>query len=93
MLYQVKVTPCAFEAGKKLGPEISKAAKAALGELALNPFIGKELLTALSGFWSLRFLRYRIIYKVDVQQKIIIVWAVGHRRDIYETLNEHKAKP
>ena len=93
MLYLVKVTSCAYEAGKKLNPEIRRAAKAALRELALNPFIGKELQAELSGFWSLRFLRYRIIYRVDVQQKIIIVWAVGHRRDIYEALNEHKAGP
>ena len=87
-----KITSCANEAGKKLTPEIRRAAKAALRELALDPFIGKELQTELSGFWSLRFLRYRIIYKVDIQRKIIVVWAIGCRRDVYETLNEHKAK-
>ena len=92
MLYLVTITSCANEAGKKLNPEIRRAAKAAMRELALSPFIGKELQAQLSGFWSFRFLRYRIIYKVDMQRKIIIVWAVGHRRDIYETLNEHKAR-
>ena len=90
MPFQVKVTSHANEAGKKLNPEIRKAAKAAL--LALNPYLGKELQAELSGFWSLRFLRYRIIYRVDVQQKIIVVWAIGHRRDIYEAFNEYVTK-
>ncbi len=43
MPFQVKVTSHANEAGKKLNPEIRKAAKAALKELALNPYLGKEL--------------------------------------------------
>ncbi len=89
MTYQVKITAFANNAAKKLNPEIKKAAKAALRELAENPYLGKELQTELSGFWSFRFLRYRIVFKADTQKKIIIVWAIGHRRDIYETMSEH----
>jgi len=92
MSYQVKVTAHANEAGKQLNPEVRKAAKTALKDLALNPYTGKELQAELSGFWSLRFLRYRIIYKVDIQQKIIVVWAIGHRRNIYEAFNEYMVK-
>lgn len=92
MPFQVKVTLHANEAGKKLHPEIRKAAKAALQELAVNPYAGKELQVELSGFWSLKFLRYRIIYRIDIQQKIIVVWAIGHRRDIYEAFNEYVTK-
>jgi mRNA interferase RelE/StbE len=58
-------------------------------ELAQNPYLGKELQAELSGFWSYRFQRYRIVFKADTQKKIIIVWAIGHRRDIYETMSEH----
>ena len=89
MGYQVKLTFFANNAAKKLTPEIKKAAKTALKELAENPFLGKELQVELSGFWSYRFLRYRIVFKADTQRKIIIVWAIGHRRDIYETISEH----
>ena len=89
MTYQVKITAFANNAAKQLNPEIKKAAKAALKELAENPSLGKELQTELSGFWFYRFLRYRIVYKADTQKKIIIVWAIGHRRDIYETMSEH----
>ena len=89
MVYQVKITAFANDAAKKLSPEIKKAAKAALRDLAENPYLGKELQSELSGYWSCRFLRYRIVYKADTQKKILIVYAIGRRRDIYETLSEH----
>ena len=89
MAYQVKITSFANRVGKKFSPEIKNTAKAALKKLAENPYLGKELQAELSGFWSYKFLRYRIIYKADTQEKMIIVWAIGHRRDIYETMSEH----
>jgi len=85
MPYQVKLTAFANDSAKRLNPEIKKAA---LKELAENPYLGKELQAELSGFCSYRFLRYRIVYKVDRQEKTVIVWAIGQRRDIYETMNE-----
>ncbi|MEA3386757.1 MAG: type II toxin-antitoxin system RelE/ParE family toxin [Thermodesulfobacteriota bacterium] len=89
MTYQVKITPFANRASKKFSPEVKKAAKAALKELAKNPYLGKELQAELSSFWSYKFLRYRIIFKTDTQEKTVIVWAVGHRRDIYEAFGGH----
>ena len=89
MTYQVKITPFANRTTKKFSPEIKKAAKAALKELAQNPLLGKELQAELSGFWSYKFLRYRIVFKADPKEKVIVVWAIGHRRDIYETLRNH----
>lgn len=89
---QLFVTLQANEAEKKLHSEISNAAKAALHELAVNPPAGKELQAELSGFWSLKFLRYRIIYRIDIQQRTLVVWAIGHRREIYEAFNEYVTK-
>jgi mRNA interferase RelE/StbE len=89
MTYQVKITSFANNVGKKFSPEIKEAAKAALKELAQNLNLGKELQAELSGFLSYRFMRYRIIFKADTTNKIIVVWAIGHRRDIYENLGEH----
>lgn len=91
MVYKVKITHFANKAAKKLSPEIKKAAKAAMKELAEDSFRGKELQAELSGFRSYRFLRYRVIYRIDTENKIIVVWGIGHRRDIYESLSEHLA--
>jgi mRNA interferase RelE/StbE len=87
MAYRIKITLSASNAGKKLSPEIRQAARASLKELAENPDLGKELQAELSGFRAYRFMRYRIIYTVDIQEKNIVVWAIGHRRDIYENFN------
>ena len=89
MIYQVKITPFANRTAKKYSPQIKKAAKAALKKLARDPFLGKELQAELSGFWSYKFLRHRIVYKADAAKRVIVVWAIGHRRDIYETLGNH----
>ncbi len=89
MTYQVKITPFAISAAKKFSPEVKKTAKAAMKELAHNPYLGKELQAELSGFWSYKFLRYRIVFKINTTKRVIVIWAIGHRRDIYETLGDH----
>jgi mRNA interferase RelE/StbE len=88
MSYQVKFTVQASNVTKRLPPEIKKAAKEALKQLAGNPELGKELQAELAGFRSYRFNRYRIVFKVAPEKKVIVVWAVGHRRDIYENFSE-----
>jgi mRNA-degrading endonuclease RelE of RelBE toxin-antitoxin system len=88
MSYEVKLTVHASEVAKRLPPEIKKAAKGALRKLEENPDLGKELQAELAGFRSYRFMRYRIVYKVAPEKKIVVVWAVGHRRDIYENFSE-----
>ena len=88
MRYQVKLTATVNEIGKKFSPEITTAARIALTQLAQNPHLGKELHGDLMGFRSYRFLRYRIIYRFNTVEKIVFVWAIGHRRDIYENLSE-----
>ena len=89
MAYQIKVTSFANRVAKKFSPEIKTAAKAALRELAKNPHQGKKLQAELSRFRSHKFMRYRIVFKIDTAKKIIVIWAIGHRRDIYETLGDH----
>ena len=89
MPYQIKLTTSVSEVAKNFPPEIKKAAKSALKELAENPDLGKELQAKLSNFSSYRFKRYRIVYSVDAKNKFVVVWAIGHRRDIYEHLGEH----
>jgi mRNA interferase RelE/StbE len=92
MHYPVKITAYANATAKNFSPEIKKAAKTALKELAENPNLGKELQAELSGFRSYRFMRYRIVYKMDPGNRFVVVWAIGHRRDIYESLGEQLLK-
>jgi addiction module RelE/StbE family toxin len=88
MLYQVKFTQTASNAVSSFHPDIKKHIKASLKNLALHPYRGKALQEDLFGFLSYRVQRYRIVYKVIDQDKIIIVYMVGHRRNIYELFSK-----
>jgi len=73
---------------EKLDPSIRKIIKKAIESLAINPAKGKPLTYELAGLHSLRTSDYRIIYRMRKKQLIIIVIAVGHRKEIYKRLKE-----
>jgi len=54
----------------------------------VNSAKGKALAYDLAGLHSLRTSDYRIIYRIKEKELIIIVIAVGHRREIYKRLKE-----
>ena len=88
MAYQIYVTSHAAESAKKLHPDIRKDIKAELKALIKKPYKGKPLQQELQGFYSIRIGRYRAIYTVKTDLKRIEVWAIGHRKDIYELFSE-----
>ncbi|MGB9870254.1 MAG: type II toxin-antitoxin system RelE family toxin [Anaerolineae bacterium] len=49
----------------------------------LNSIRPEALKGDLKGFYKLRVGDYRIIYEVLDQERVIIIHAIGHRRDIY----------
>jgi mRNA interferase RelE/StbE len=67
---------------------IRRIIKKAIQSLAVNPAKGKPLAYDLAGLHSLRTSDYRIIYRVKEKQLIIVVIAVGHRKEIYKKLKE-----
>jgi mRNA interferase RelE/StbE len=73
---------------EKMDPSIRKIIKKAIESLAVNPAKGKALSHDLAGLHSLRASDYRIIYRIRERQLIVIVIAVGHRKEIYKRLKE-----
>ena len=71
-----------------LPPEIKKGIKEILEGLSENPYLGKPLQRELSGFWSVAFKHYRIIYKILDDQNKIGVYSLGRRKDIYEEFSQ-----
>ena len=69
---------------KSLHPDLKPVLKDEIENLKKNPYLGKPLIEELAGFYSLRFRRYRVIYKIAPGTKLIEIHYVGHRRDIYE---------
>jgi len=61
-----------------------KRIKNALESLQTNPNLGKQLVGPLKGLRSLRVGNYRIIYKKENKDLVILVVAVGQRINIYK---------
>ena len=88
MKYRLQLAPSAAEFFSSLNPVIRKQLKAGLKELASNPYAGKELQDDLAEFRSYRIKRYRIVYTVVNGEKTLKVYAIGHRREIYDLFSE-----
>jgi len=71
---------------KKLDRQAQRRILAYLDErVAEDPrLFGKGLKANLSGLWRYRVGEYRIICQIQDGELIVLVVAVGHRKDIYE---------
>jgi mRNA interferase RelE/StbE len=80
----MRFTPEASRLLSKLHPENKRRIKRGLEELKQNPYPGKDLQEELSGFKSLRLKQYRVVYNVNEEEKIIQIFYIGRRSDVYE---------
>lgn len=84
--YRLDIPPHVAESIRPLPPDLKRAIKAALHALGGDPSLGVPLLRELEGLWKYRVRRFRIVYSIDRGKRIVRIFAVGHRRTIYETL-------
>jgi mRNA interferase RelE/StbE len=70
---------------QRLDSAIARRVVNRLAWLAANAeSVRHEPLTGdLAGLWKLRVGDYRVLYDLVHQEKVILVHAVGHRREIY----------
>jgi mRNA interferase RelE/StbE len=73
---------------RRLHPQIKTAVKSSLKKLQEDPFKGKSLEKELSGYLSLRTKRFRVIYRINPDDRVLEIHYVGHRKDIYELFRE-----
>ena len=88
MAYRVLYSRTSRNQIKALHPQVTPVAKKYVERLKENPFLGKSLEKELSGYYSLRSKRFRIIYTGDHDSHIVQAHYVGHRRDVYELFRE-----
>jgi mRNA interferase RelE/StbE len=80
----MRFTPEASRLNSKFHPENKKLIKQALNDLRQNPYLGADLQEELYGFKSFKLKRYRILFNINEEKKIIEIYYVGHKRDVYE---------
>ena len=88
MAYRLLYSETSHEQIRSLHPQIKSSIKAHIQKHRDNPYSGKPLEKQLSGYHSLRTKRFRVIYKIDHDKKIVQIHYVGHRKDVYELLRE-----
>ena len=84
--YRPDIPPHVAEIVRHLPPDVKHSVKQVLGSLSAEPFSGAPLMRELSGLWRFKVRRFRIIYEPDRKARVIRIFAVGHRREVYEEL-------
>jgi mRNA-degrading endonuclease RelE of RelBE toxin-antitoxin system len=82
--YRIRFTPEASQCIARLHPEHKRTIRAVLDLLRGDPHSGDDLQGELSAFKSLKPKRFRIIYNVEDESRVVRVYYVGHRRDVYD---------
>jgi mRNA interferase RelE/StbE len=88
MAYRLVYSQTSRKQIKSLHPQIKPTVKSHIQTLKENSYMGKALERELSGYYSLRTKRVRVIYKIDHQNHIVQIYYIGQRKDIYEVFKE-----
>jgi mRNA interferase RelE/StbE len=82
--YKVEIKRSALKEIEKLDRGVIGQIVSKIEALAKNPHPPQSLKLSGSEYsYRLRVGRYRILYQINESSKIITVYAVGHRKDIY----------
>lgn len=82
--YRLRFTPEAAQCISRLHPDNKRIIRDALDKLRHAPYAGDDLQDELAAFKSFKPGRFRILYSVDDDDRVINVFYVGHRRDVYD---------
>ena len=85
-VYRPDIAPHVAEIVRHLPPDVKRSVKQGIRSLSAEPFSGAPLMRELSGLWRFKVRRFRIIYEPDRKARVIRIFAVGHRREVYEEL-------
>ena len=84
MTCRVSLAPAAARQLRKLDPQARRRIQAAIELLADEPRPPAAIrLVGGAGEWRVRTGDYRIVYEIDDGVLLVLVLALGHRREIY----------
>jgi mRNA interferase RelE/StbE len=83
--YRIEVAPVAIRQLRRLDRAAQRRVQAAIELLAEKPRpSGAKKLVGGEGGWRVRTGDYRIVYETHDDVMLVLVVAVGHRREIYQ---------
>lgn len=88
MPYRIVYSETAGKIIRRLLPSIKPLIRQKIEDLGDNPFLGKALERELTGYYSLKSKKYRVIYRLDHPGRTIQIHYVGYRKDIYDIFRQ-----
>ncbi len=84
MSFRIDLTPSAARQLRKLDPQGRRRIQAAIELLAEDPRPpAAKMLVNSDGAWRVRVGDYRVVYEIEDGRLLVLVLALGHRREIY----------
>jgi mRNA interferase RelE/StbE len=84
MAYAIQFKPAALRQFEKLSRGVQKRIAARIVDLSDDAFPpGCKKLSSVPDAWRIRVGDYRVVYQVRREILLVLVLAVGHRRDVY----------
>ena len=87
------IPPHIAEVIRHLPPDVKRSVKQAIRALNTDPRCGEPLRRELEGYWKYRVRRFRIVYSIDQSHRKVRIFAVGHRRSVYEAAAAQLQRP
>jgi mRNA interferase RelE/StbE len=84
LTYFLQFKPLALRQLEKLPRDVQKKLAAKIELLRDDPFpAGCKKMAAIYDTWRVRVGDYRVVYQVHQKVLLVLVLAVGHRKDVY----------
>ena len=84
MTYTVKLAPAALRQLRKLDPTVQRQVQSVIDRLAVDPRPpAARQLVGGAGEWRVRTGDYRVVYDIHDDELLVLVVALGHRREVY----------
>jgi mRNA interferase RelE/StbE len=85
--YRVVVLPAARRHLQRLDPAARRRVAALIDSLTNDPRpAGMRALRGMPGLLRVRSGDYRVVYRVEDRELLVLVVALGHRREVYRSL-------
>jgi mRNA interferase RelE/StbE len=84
VVYEIEVRPAALRALRRIDRKDQARIRGAIALLAADPRPpGAKALRGREGL-RIRIGNYRVIYTIEDDRLVVVVVALGHRRDVYD---------
>lgn len=84
MAYRIELLPSAARQYRSLPRSIKARVRAAVDGLATEPRpTGARKLIGTPDYWRIRIADYRVLYKIRDRDVLVLIIAIGHRREVY----------